>query len=139
MGENQHRYGLTATEWEIMDAIWDSQTGMTFPELLDYLNGVLDKQWQKTTLRTYLNGLQKMGLLESRGRRKAVTYCPLCTRDAFIHRWTKRLVEKSYENSLEKFVIAFTGGAKLTAEEVASLQNLLDEVLPPEPEEQHKK
>lgn len=79
--------------------------------------------------------MQKIGLLESRGRCKAVTYYPLCTREAFVHRWTKRLVEGSYENSLGNFICVFTGGSRLTDEEAKDLLDLLDEVLPPEPEE----
>lgn len=38
---------------------------------------------------------------------------------------TRKVVENSYGNSIEKFVAAFTGGKKLSEEDAESLRKLI--------------
>lgn len=118
---------LTNTEMEIMEVLWKLDKGISFKELLDYINENLNKQWKRQTLTTYLNGLQKLKLISFNGQRKSYLYYAACTREEYMHRRTRKLVEKSYENSLLEFISAFTGGEKLSKKDVGDLKKVIDQ------------
>lgn len=120
-------YNLTPTEQEIMDVIWNAENGLNFQQILDIMNNKYDKQWRPQTLRTFLTGLQKAELIEARGSRKSQLYYPLRTRDEYLHRCTRRLVERSYGNSLRSFLSAFAGGQPLDEEDIQSLRDLIEQ------------
>lgn len=117
---------LTSTEMEIMEIFWNFDKGISFKDLLGYLNENLNKQWKRQTLTTYLSGLQKLKLITFAGQRKNYIYYATCTKDEYIHRQTRELVELSYDNSLSKFLSAFTGGGKITKKEADSLRKWLE-------------
>lgn len=120
-------YGLTNTEAEIMNIFWDSQKKMfTFKELMEYTRENLNKEWKKQTLSTFLANLQKLGLLEVRTNGRCYVYYAISSREEYIHKWTKELVRADYDNSIGKFMAAFTGGSKLSKEEAEEIKNLID-------------
>lgn len=124
------KYGLTSTEWEIMEVIWSAEDGLSFQELLDRMNGEYQKDWKRQTLRTFLAGLQKAELVESRGSRKSQIYYPLRSRDEHIHRWTRRLLDKSFDGSLGVFLSAFAGNQPLTPEDIQTIRDALERLSP---------
>ncbi len=126
MANSAQQNRLTATEQEIMEVFWRCGDGLPFQELLDRMNREYHKDWKHQTLRTFLTGLQRVGLVAARGSRKAQIYYPLCTRDEYMHQWTRSLMERSYSNSLRNFLFAFAGNEPLTEEEVDSLREMLD-------------
>ncbi len=121
-------YGLTEAELKVMEALWNSKSGISFQDLLDYMNGSMNRQWKRQTLSTYLKDLQKKNLVDFCGKRKSMIYFACCSRDEHIHKWTRELVESSYGNSLEKFVSAFIGNNLLTRDEAKEIRNLLDDI-----------
>ena len=120
-------YGLTNTEMQIMELLWNSEEPMTFREIME----VATKQWKKTwkvqTLNTFLNGLQKMKLIRAEQSTSSPynVYYPLCTREQHIHEWTKEMVEVCYDNSFSRFVTAFIGEGKLSKKDAEELKKLL--------------
>jgi len=120
-------YGLTNTEMEIMNIFWESQDQrFTFKELTNYTHDVLGKEWKYQTLGTYLTNLQRMGLLKVDTSGRNYIYFPCCSKDEYIHQWTKELVCNTFDNSIAKFVHAFTGGAKLSKEDAEELKKLIE-------------
>lgn len=117
-------YGLTATERELMEIFWETEQRFSFSELLDYVNEKLDKKWKKQTLSTYLKKLQKLDLLGVEIKGRIHIFYPVCTKEEYIQRWTQKLVETAFDNSLSKFVAAFSGG-KLSDDEIQELKKLL--------------
>lgn len=122
MGNN---YGLTDVEMDLMELFWKENKPLPFKEILDYANTALGRAWKKQTLSTYLTNLKKMGLLEADSSQRYFTYYATCTKEEYIHQWTKELVKKSFNNSFGDFVMAFTGGKKLSKEEADKLKKLL--------------
>lgn len=119
-------YGLTKTEMELMDIFWESGRSYGFKELLEYAHETLGKEWKKQTLSTYLTKLQRMGLLDVDASSKNYIYSALCSKEEYIHQWTEKLVKTTFDNSISKFVFAFTGGKKLSKEEAEELRKLID-------------
>lgn len=118
-------YGLTNTEMQIMELLWRSKEAMTFKEILVVAAEEWGKNWKIQTLSTYLTGLQKMGLVESERKGCSNAYRPICTKDEHIHRWTKKMVEACFDNSISRLVVAFTGGEKLSEKDAEELRKLL--------------
>lgn len=124
MGKN---YGLTNTEMEIMELLWQAQGPLPFKELIRYANEEWKKNWKKQTLNTYLNNLQRMGLVEiDKTATPRYLYCALCTKEELIRNWTRKMVKEYFDNSISGLVAAFTGGEKLSKEEAEKLKKLLE-------------
>lgn len=122
MGKN---FGLSDTEMQLMELFWKSENPLSFKEILDYCNECLKKNWKKQTLNTYLSNLAKAGLLSVGNDSRYYSYSALCTKEGLKENWTKSLVREHFDNSIGRFVAAFTGGKKLTAEEKEELKKLL--------------
>ena len=122
----ERNYGLTNTEMEIMELLWSVKEPLPFRELIRYANEEWNKNWKKQTLNTYLNHLQKMGLV---GIDKHATphylYYALCTKEKLIQEWTRKMVQECFDNSICGLVAAFTGGEKLSKEEAEELKKLM--------------
>ena len=121
-------YGLTNTELLIMELLWSEGRPMSFREIMDVATKEWKKDWKVQTLNTFLNGLQKMGMI--RAERSMTSsynvYSPLCTKEQHIHKWTKEMVEVCYDNSFRRLVSAFIGDGKLSKEDAEELKKLLD-------------
>ena len=121
-------YGLTNTELLIMELLWSEGRPMSFREIMDVATKEWKKDWKVQTLNTFLNGLQKMGMI--RAERSMTSsynvYYPLCTKEQHIHKWTKEMVEVCYDNSFRRVVSAFIGDGKLSKEDAEELKKLLD-------------
>lgn len=120
-------YGLTNTELQIMELLWAEARPMSFREIMDVATNDWKKTWKVQTLNTFLNGLQKMGLV--RAERSMTSsynvYVALCTKEQHIHKWTKEMVEVCYDNSFSRLVSAFIGDGKLSEEDAEELEKFL--------------
>lgn len=119
---------LTNAERAIMECLWDSENGLTFKDLIDRMSEKFDKVWKKQTLSTYINSLQKAGLIRTDSWRRPYTYHAVCTKDDFLHNQSTKLVEDEYDNSLRNFIASFVGDQKLPADEVQELKDLIDQL-----------
>ncbi|MDD2979367.1 MAG: BlaI/MecI/CopY family transcriptional regulator [Hespellia sp.] len=122
----EKKYGLSPIEWEIMEFLWCSLKGCTFKSLMDYVNGKLNRNWKKQTLSTYLKNLQLRGLIEADNSQKNFIYHACISREQYVQKWTAKLIEEQYDNSIVKFVSAFCGAKSLDDNEADELRKLLD-------------
>lgn len=118
-------YGLTNTEMQIMELLWQVDGPVTFREIMDTSSNEWGKNWKVQTLSTYLITLQKMGLVESERNGCSNAYRAVCTKEEHIHNWTKKLVETCFDNSFSRFALAFVGKGKLSKEDAEELKKLL--------------
>ena len=79
--------------------------------------------WKKSTTYTMLQRLCRRGLFQNVD--SVVT--PLMTREEFRALQSEQFVEQTFQGSLPAFLTAFTARKKLTDQEVAALQRLIDE------------
>ena len=79
--------------------------------------------WKKSTTYTMLQRLCRRGLFQNVD--SVVT--PLVTREEFRALQSEQFVEQAFQGSLPAFLTAFTARKKLTDQEVAALQRLIDE------------
>lgn len=121
------KYGLSPTEYEIMEFIWAADHKLTFKEIFQHFNETKHKDWKKQTLSTYIKLLQDAGhlLVDSNGAR--YRYYPLHSRQAHINAWMRSIYADSFDNSIGKVLAAFTGGKKLSQEDADELRAYLEE------------
>ena len=118
-------FGLSHTEKEIMELLWQSEEPLSFREILDYPNDTWKKNWKKQTLNTYLLNMQKAGLIGSERGKVYQVYFLLLTREEHIHNWTRKMVKETFGGSVYSLVAAFTGGERLSEEEAEKLRKLI--------------
>ena len=117
-------FGLSYTEKEIMELLWQSGEPLSFREILDYANDTWKKNWKKQTLNTYLLNMQKAGLIGSERGKVYQVYFPLLTREEHIHNWTRKMVKETFGGSVYSLVAAFTGGERQSEEGAAQLSKM---------------
>lgn len=110
----EKKYGLSATEYEIMDYFWNAGAPQYFRDILQYFNEVIGKNWKKQTLSTFLKILQDRNLLLSFKEGTKLKYYPTCTKEEHIHNWTVEICETSFNNSIGQMLAAYSGGKKLS-------------------------
>ena len=79
--------------------------------------------WKKSTSHTVLRRLCARGLFQNEGG----TVTALMTREDFYSRQSRQFVEETFDGSLPRFLAAFTSRNKLSEQEIAAIQQLIDE------------
>lgn len=118
-------FGLTSNELDVMEMFWSKKDSMSFGEILEYMSTVFKKEWKSQTLNTYLSNLRKAGLVQIDRTNYHYQYSAACTKEEYIHRWTQKLVEDAYGNSISSLVAAFIGDGALSSEEAEKIQKLI--------------
>lgn len=122
----EKKYGLSQTEYELMEYFWSSDEKKNYKQIFEFFNTEKGKNWKKQTLSSFLKILQDKELIKCDTSGKKYLYYPTCTKDEHIHMWVRRLVSGSFENSMKQFLVAFSGGDRLSDRDVAELKEYLD-------------
>ena len=110
---------LGVIEMRFANLIWEKEP-MSSGELVKLCAGELS--WKKSTTYTVLRKLCDRGLFQNRDG--IVT--SLISREEYKAIQSQNFVEEAFAGSLPSFLTAFTANRKLTEEEIARLQELID-------------
>lgn len=113
-------YRLGAVEMRFAELIW-SRAPIPSGELVKLCEQVLD--WKKSTTYTMLKRLCQRGLFQNQDG----TVTARISREEFAARQSEEFLEESFSGSLPQFLAAFTRQKKLSEQEIAALQQLIDE------------
>ena len=80
-------------------------------------------EWKKSTTYTVLKKLCEKGLFENDGG----TVIVRMDRQQYLSAQSRQFVDDSFSGSLPAFITAFTRRKKLTEDEIAELQKLIDQ------------
>ena len=80
--------------------------------------------WKKSTTYTMLRRLCERGIFQNSGG--VVT--ALLSREEFQGMQSRQFVEETFDGSLPRFLAAFSGGKRLSDQEMDELQRLIDEM-----------
>lgn len=106
-------------ESRFADMIWENEP-VPSPELVKLAERELN--WKKSTTYTVLKRLCERGIFQNQGG--VVT--SLISRQDFYAVQSEKFVEETFSGSLPAFLAAFTTRKKLSEEEIAELQALID-------------
>jgi len=117
MGVNSR---LTKAEEKLATLLWNNApiASMEMIKLAEREIG-----WKKSTTFFNLNTLIKKGVAQNQNSCVTMLY----TKEQLISLQSRSYVEETFGGSLPKFITAFTGGKKLTQEQVNELRRLIDE------------
>ena len=104
------KFGLSKTEYELMEFFWDNPGEKSFKEILEYFNNVKGKNWKKQTLSTFLTILQNRGYLKADMSKKKYLYSPTRQREEHVTSWLRKFCSDFFCNSQGRFMTAFLGG-----------------------------
>lgn len=121
----ERKFGLSQTEYEIMELFWSVEEPLSFKAVLQYFNDEKGKDWKKQTVSSFLKILQDKNMIKADTSRTRYRYYAVHTRDEHIHLWIRRLIEDSFDNSMGKFLVAFSGGEKLSEKDAEELKEYL--------------
>ena len=112
---------LGVIEARFADLIWQNEplSSGTLVRLCEEELG-----WKKSTTYTVLKKLCQRGIFRNEGGE--VT--SLITREEFSSAQSRRYVEESFDGSLPAFIAAFSAGKGLSAEEIAQIRRMIDEM-----------
>ena len=111
---------MGAIESHFADMIWENEP-VPSPELVKLAERELS--WKKSTTYTVLKRLCERGIFQNQGG--VVT--SLISRQDFYAVQSEKFVEETFSGSLPAFLAAFTTRKKLSEEEIAELQALIDQ------------
>ena len=111
---------MGAIESRFADMIWENEP-VPSPELVKLAERELN--WKKSTTYTVLKRLRERGIFQNQGG--IVT--SLISRQDFYAVQSEKFVEETFSGSLPAFLAAFTTRKKLSEEEIAELQALIDQ------------
>ena len=111
---------MGAIESRFADMIWKNEP-IPSPELVKLAERELN--WKKSTTYTVLKRLCERGIFQNQGG--VVT--SLISRQDFYAVRSEKFVEETLSGSLPAFLAAFTTRKKLSEEEIAELQALIDQ------------
>ena len=111
---------LGAVEAQFAGLIWD-HAPLPSGELVKLCQEALG--WKKSTTYTVLRRLCQRGLFENREGMVTV----LLSREDFAALQSRQFVKETFQGSLPRFLAAFSGGKKLSPQEVEALQRFIDE------------
>ena len=111
---------MGAIESRCADMIWENEP-VPAPELVKLAERELN--WKKSTTYTVLKRLCERGIFQNQGG--VVT--SLISRKNFYAVQSEKFVEETFSGSLPAFLAAFTTRKKLSEEEIAELQALIDQ------------
>ena len=111
---------LGAVESRFADLIWQNEP-IASTALVKLAEQELS--WKKSTTYTVLKRLSQRGIFQNQDG----TVTSLLSREAFYAAQSEQFVEETFSGSLPAFLTAFTSRNKLSEEEVAQLQALIDQ------------
>ena len=108
-------------ESRFADIIWENEP-ISSSELAKKSEELLT--WKKTTSYTVLKRLCDKGLFQN--QKGVVT--SLISREKFYALQSEKFVEETFQGSLPAFLAAFTNGKKLSQEEIAEIQQIIEKM-----------
>lgn len=111
---------LGAVESRFADIVW-KEAPLSTAELVKLCAEELE--WKRTTTYTVLKKFCQRGIFAMEGGQISV----LITRQEYYDRQSEEFLEEVFDGSLPAFLVAFSRRKKLSDEEIAQLQRLIDE------------
>ena len=111
---------MGAIESHFADMIWENEP-VPSPELVKLAERELN--WKKSTTYTVLKRVCERGIFQN----QSGIVTSLISRQDFYAVQSEKFVEETFSGSLPAFLAAFTTRKKLSEEEIAELQALIDQ------------
>jgi len=114
---------LPDAELEVMQALW--QVG-EYPAHTGDIAAMLHKDWKAPTLLKLLSRLEERGFVRAEKDGRANVYTPLVAREDYLRTESRSFFKRLHGGSLTSLVAALYPDTRLTQEDVAKLEAILN-------------
>ncbi|MBD5133944.1 MAG: BlaI/MecI/CopY family transcriptional regulator [Clostridiales bacterium] len=116
---------LTSSEWSVLACLWEDS-----PRTVMQLVAVLSERvgWAKSTTITTLRRMEEKGLLHCEQTGKGKLYSPAVEREQAVTAETHSFLDRVYQGSVGLMMSAMAKRQELSADEVAELRAILDQI-----------
>lgn len=115
---------LSDAEWEIMNCLWN-KPNQKISEIVIALSE--KKAWDKHTVITLLNRMEKKGAVSFERNGRAKEYYPLISQKETVKQETEQFFERVCQGSLRLMVNSFLSSKAVKKEDLDELYRMLDE------------
>lgn len=124
--ENNVKCEMSQSESLIMNYLWKNDGGKSFSEIMEYLNGELQKNWKKQTINTFIRHLIDKGLISADASQKSRRYSAALTTAEYARGKANKILADYYDGSIEVFIAALSGGKQLSKKAADELRGLVE-------------
>ena len=114
-------YSMSDAESEVMEKLWEQTESIKQSTLLALFTEE-GKAWKRQTLNTFLERLEKKGLVERENRMVKAVY----NKEEYHLMQMKESIDSMYGGKLSNFVAAFAKKNAIDKKEAEALMNILD-------------
>ena len=124
-GKNTDGVKLTASEWSVLDCLWENS-----PQTVMRLVADLGERvgWAKSTTITTLRRMEEKGLVRVEQGARGKLYAPAVERERAAIAETRSFLDRVYQGSVGLMMSAMVKRQELSSDEVAELRAILDRI-----------
>ena len=116
---------LTASEWSVLDSLWQ-ENPQTVMQLVSKLGKTVG--WAKSTTITTLRRMEEKGLVRCETVGKGKSYTPAVEQEQAEIQETRSFLDRVYRGSVGLMMSAMAKRQELSADEVAELRAILEQI-----------
>ena len=124
--KSEEKKALTDIELQLMNILWRLE-GATVHEVLESLEKSQKKDYAYTTVSTMLRILEKKEFVRSEKEGRGHRYFPKVEKDDYQEKALGQMVEQVFSGQPSTLIKNLLGQAKLTSEELAEIQKMIEE------------
>ncbi|PZP62413.1 MAG: BlaI/MecI/CopY family transcriptional regulator [Pseudoxanthomonas spadix] len=116
---------ISEAEAMVMDVLWE-RSPLGADEVVAALASRND--WAEPTIKTLLNRLLNKGAIQASKEGRRYLYSPVLTRQAWVQQQSEGLLERVFGGRVAPLVAHFSQRGKLSAQDIAELKRLVQEL-----------
>jgi BlaI family penicillinase repressor len=118
-------YQISEAEWQVMQCLWRKSP----LEIKDLLTMLQDKTgWSANMIRTLVVRLQEKGAVGAEKTSRIYRYYPIAQEQECVQQETQSFLNRVFDGSPVKMIAALTGSGKLTKEDCAEIEAMLQQM-----------
>jgi BlaI family transcriptional regulator, penicillinase repressor len=116
---------ISEAESVVMEVLW-RHGPMRAEAVVEHLTG--HERWREPTIKTLLNRLLKKSAIRAEKEGRRYVYSPVLTRDDWLSRESKGLLDRLFDGRVAPFVAHFGRHGKLSKRDIAELKRMIAEL-----------
>jgi BlaI family penicillinase repressor len=116
---------LNASEWNVLNCLWENHPRTVMQLVADLEESV---GWAKSTTITTLRRMEEKGLVHAGQAGRGKSYTPAVEREQAVIAETHSFLDRVYQGSVGLMMSAMAKRRELSANEVAELRAILDQL-----------
>ena len=128
MTKHQNNTRISASEWEVMRILWDSERPLTAVEVTRLLEGRTD--WKPKTVRTFLNRLVKKQAISAEKQGpvgfELLHYAPLVDEPSTLHAEQETFLGRFFGGTIQSMLAAYIESGNITQQDLRELREMID-------------